>query len=160
MQGIVRVHKKHKVAPWIIFNLVEKIKCIFNRHLLNIQTMRIQRKMRFSLCADDLCSLPLLIYFFQFWLLSYAWHPQFLFSCLFFLPYHAACVILVPWPGIKCMIPVVEGQSPNHWTTRKVPKMPIPNCLLDILIWISKSLKPMKYKATFLLLPVFTFCPP
>lgn len=100
--------------------------------------------MRFCLCADDLCSLPLLIYFFQFWLLSYAWHPQFSFF----------------WPGIKCTIPVVEGQSPNHWTTRKVPKMPIPNCLLDILIWISKNLKPMTYKSTFLLLPVFPFCPP
>ena len=160
MQGIVRVHKTHKVALWIIFNLVEKIKCIFSRHLLNIRTMRIQRKMRFCLCADDLCSLPVLIYFFQFWLLSYAWHPPISFFFFFFFPHHAACMILVPWPGIKCMTPVVEGQSPNHWTTRKVPKMPIPNCLLDILIWISKDLKPMKYKATFLLLPIFPFSPP
>ena len=35
-------------------------------------------------------------------------------------PHHEACGILVPWPGIKLMPPVVEGQSPNHQTTWEV----------------------------------------
>ena len=30
--------------------------------------------------------------------------------------------ILVPRPGIKPKLPVVEAQSPNHWTTRKYLK--------------------------------------
>ena len=106
----------------------------------------------FSILASLLCLTSPVSFFLLSFFLAY-------FLVSFFLPHHAACVILVPWPGIKCTIPVVEGQSPNHWTTRKVPKMPIPNCLLDILIWISKNLKPMKYKATFLLLPVFPFSP-
>ena len=29
--------------------------------------------------------------------------------------------ILVPHPGIEPMPPVLEAQSPNHWTTREVP---------------------------------------
>ena len=39
----------------------------------------------------------------------------------FFLPLHGACRILVPWPGIEYMIPVVEVQNLNHWTTKEVP---------------------------------------
>ena len=33
---------------------------------------------------------------------------------------HEACGILVPWPGIKPRLPAVEGQRPNHWTTREL----------------------------------------
>ena len=41
--------------------------------------------------------------------------------CLFsLLPHHAACEILVPWPGIEPMPPSVEVQSVNHWATRHV----------------------------------------
>ena len=29
-----------------------------------------------------------------------------------------ACRILAPWPDIEPMPPVVEVQSPNHWTAR------------------------------------------
>jgi len=32
-----------------------------------------------------------------------------------------ACGILVPWPGIKFMPPVLKAWSLNHWTTREVP---------------------------------------
>ena len=31
-----------------------------------------------------------------------------------------ACGILVPWPGIELMPPVLEARSLNHWTARKV----------------------------------------
>ena len=32
-----------------------------------------------------------------------------------------SCVILVPQPGIEPMLPAVEVQILNHWTTRGVP---------------------------------------
>ena len=31
------------------------------------------------------------------------------------------CGILIPQPGFKHMPPIVEGQSPNHWTTNEFP---------------------------------------
>ena len=34
----------------------------------------------------------------------------------FFWPHHAACWILVPWPGIKPVPPALEVRSLNHWT--------------------------------------------
>ena len=37
---------------------------------------------------------------------------------IFFL---LACVISVPWPGVKPMPLVMEVQSPRHWTSRKFP---------------------------------------
>ena len=40
---------------------------------------------------------------------------------IFFLPLYGAYRILVPWPGIEYMTPVVEVQSLNHWTTKEVP---------------------------------------
>ena len=45
-----------------------------------------------------------------------------LFVCLFW-PWHIACGILVPWPGIEPVPPAVEARSPNHWTTREFPPM-------------------------------------
>ena len=33
---------------------------------------------------------------------------------------HAACGILIPWPGIEPMVPAVAALSRNHWTTREV----------------------------------------
>ena len=38
-----------------------------------------------------------------------------------FIPDHEACGILLPWPGIKPVLPVVEAPSRNHWSTREVP---------------------------------------
>ena len=38
----------------------------------------------------------------------------------FFLLHHAACGILVPWPGIEPMPPALQAWSLNHWTTREV----------------------------------------
>ena len=43
--------------------------------------------------------------------------------CFVFWPCHAACRILVPWPGIEPMPPAVEAQSLNHWTAREVPDL-------------------------------------
>ena len=45
----------------------------------------------------------------------------FIYLFLFFWSCHAACGILVPWPGIKPVPHAVEEQSLNHWTTREVP---------------------------------------
>ena len=39
--------------------------------------------------------------------------------------------ILVPQPGIETTSPVVEAQSPNHWTTREVPL----NTFIESIIW-------------------------
>ena len=39
----------------------------------------------------------------------------------FFWLSHAACGILVPWPGIEPGVVGVKARSPNHWTTREVP---------------------------------------
>ena len=40
---------------------------------------------------------------------------------LFFWLLSAACGISVPQPGIELKLPVVEAQSPNHWTARELP---------------------------------------
>ena len=37
-----------------------------------------------------------------------------------FWPYHEACGILVPQPGIESVFPGLEGGSLSHWTTREV----------------------------------------
>ena len=44
----------------------------------------------------------------------------------FFLPYHKACGILVPQPGIEAKLPAVEAPSLNHWTAKEVPALAIP----------------------------------
>ena len=49
--------------------------------------------------------------------------PCVLYLFIFFLtfwPHHLACEILVPWPGIELLPPVVKAQSLNHWTTSEV----------------------------------------
>ena len=43
------------------------------------------------------------------------------FLFFFFWP-HKAGRILVSGPGIETVLPAVESQSLNHWTTRQVPK--------------------------------------
>ena len=40
---------------------------------------------------------------------------------LYFWPCHVARGILVPWPGIEPVLPAVEVQSLNHWSTREFP---------------------------------------
>ena len=56
----------------------------------------------------------------------FAWDPlrrvgPLLFVCLW--PHHAACRILVPWPGIEPVPPAVEAWSLNHWASREVPEL-------------------------------------
>ena len=41
----------------------------------------------------------------------------------FFWPYHKACGILVPQPGIDPRPSPVKARSPNHWTTGEFPKL-------------------------------------
>ena len=43
------------------------------------------------------------------------------FVLFFFLPCHKTRWILVPWPGIEPMPPVVETWSPNYWAAREFP---------------------------------------
>ena len=46
------------------------------------------------------------------------------FSFFLFWPHCTACGILVSWPRIEPRCPIaVKAQSPNHWTTREVPKV-------------------------------------
>ena len=45
--------------------------------------------------------------------------------CFVFLPCHNTRWILVPWPGIEPMPPVVETWSPNYWAAREFP---LDNC--------------------------------
>ena len=45
----------------------------------------------------------------------------FFFIFLVFLLHHAPCMIFVPRPGFKSMLPAVEAWRLNHWTTRKSP---------------------------------------
>ena len=44
-------------------------------------------------------------------------------SPVFFLPYHLAYGILVPWPGMEPVCLALEAWSLNHWTTRQVPRI-------------------------------------
>ena len=37
-----------------------------------------------------------------------------------FWPYHVACRILVPWPGLEPASPALEAWSLNHWAAKKV----------------------------------------
>ena len=53
--------------------------------------------------------------------LIFATLPLFFISFIFFWPHHVTSGILVPWAGIEPMPSAVEIQSPNHWTTRKLP---------------------------------------
>ena len=56
------------------------------------------------------------------------WHVTFTFDkirffvCLFGGHSRFLCV-LVPWTGIEPRAPAVKAPSPNHWTTRKFPRL-------------------------------------
>ena len=60
--------------------------------------------------------------------MNFLGHPFFFFFISFLIPFLfiflfwcVACGILFPWSGIELMPPVVEAQSPNHWTTKELP---------------------------------------
>ena len=64
-----------------------------------------------------------------------------------FIPDHEACGILLPWPGIKPVLPVVEAPSRNHWSTREVPissevAWPVTLLTLEWWPWCSESRVP------------------
>ena len=71
----------------------------------------------------SLCFSPQNSCFFIVFTLSHSLFKKYLFIYLFiylFSPLHAACWILVPWPGIEPASPAVEVWSLNHWTARDV----------------------------------------
>ena len=70
-----------------------------------------------------------LVYIINFWI-SYF---KFFIKNLFFIFWlcHAACGILVSWPGIEPAPPALEAQSLNHWTMREVA----PNQFLNPLFF-------------------------
>lgn len=41
--------------------------------------------------------------------------------CILFWPHHVACMISVPWPGIKPVLPRVGTQNLSYWTGKEVP---------------------------------------
>lgn len=51
---------------------------------------------------------------------SIAWEC-YLHLCVLFWPHHVACMISVPWPGIKPVLPRVGTQNPSYWTGKEVP---------------------------------------
>ena len=55
----------------------------------------------------------------------------FCFGFCFVFCHHAACGILVPWPGIEPLPWQWKTQSPNHWTTREFPSFESFYCVLD-----------------------------
>jgi len=54
-----------------------------------------------------------------------------------FWPYNVTCGMLVPWPRIKPVPPVVEVQCLYHWTSREAPAGGILLCLSTISILLS-----------------------
>ena len=62
--------------------------------------------------------------------------PLFIFSW----PYHMACGISVPWPGMKLAPPALEAQSPNHWTAREV------SWIMTLVFLASVILSPTRVK--------------
>ena len=53
----------------------------------------------------------------------------FIFIYLFIFGHTAqTCKILIPPPGVESMLPVIEGQILNHWTTRAVPLLKFFRC--------------------------------
>ena len=69
--------------------------------------------------------------------------PDLFFSLLpfFFLfcfgLHHLACGILVPWPGTEPRPLAVRTWSPNHWTAREFPILPL---LLIYFLWFHQIL--------------------
>ena len=54
----------------------------------------------------------------------------------FFWLHHATCGMLVPQPKIDFLRSSVEEQSPNHWTTREVPRAKLVFYLSIYLIYL------------------------
>ena len=74
--------------------------------------------------SDSLTFFDLYFTHIRLWALKYEDH---VFSGIFFgggvgVQPHSTCQILVLRPGIEPVSPGVEAQSPNHWTTREVPR--------------------------------------
>ena len=65
------------------------------------------------------------------------WCPLSLKIALLFIywPCCAACGILVPRPGIEPVHLAVEARSLNHWTTRKLPKLPFLDSSIFCLVF-------------------------
>ena len=47
---------------------------------------------------------------------------------------YAACGVLAPQPGIEPVPPALEVQSPNHWTSREVPRLEFEQILIRSLL--------------------------
>ena len=67
---------------------------------------------------------------FSFIHLGHRFFCFFVFVFIFWLC-HAACGILVPWPGIEPRPTAVKALSRNHWTTREFP---LGHCF-EFLFW-------------------------
>ena len=65
-------------------------------------------------------------------------------SWIFFLPWHTACRILVPWPGVEPSPLAVKVQSPNHWTTRELPWHLLLSVCVSIMVTWCEELTPWK----------------
>ena len=91
------------------------------------------------------CSPHPLISYYSFFKIQSKW------VFFFFWPRRTACGRLVPRPGIEPTPPAVEAWSPNHWTTREVPKWVL-RCLPSPL-WVSTSAR----SCSWLIISLITF---
>ena len=55
--------------------------------------------------------------------------------------------ILAPQPGIETTSPLVEAQSPNHWTTREVPL----NTFIESIICVKHSILSLPLNSVLIL---------
>ena len=61
---------------------------------------------------------------------------------LFIWPLHAACGLLVPWPGIEPKPPAVEARSLNHWAPREFSRRSHFFLPLAVLIRVKDAMAP------------------
>ena len=62
------------------------------------------------------------------------------YETLFLVMWHETFGILVPWPGIELVPPVLGAWSLNHWTACKVPALDLTNLSFLISKWGQCSL--------------------
>ena len=76
-------------------------------------------EVKYLLCITNMFQDGIILWICKGFLLFFS-QKTLLGNFIFFWPYHAACGILVPQPGIEPMPPTVEVWCLNHWTAREV----------------------------------------
>ena len=67
----------------------------------------------------------------------------------FLLPWHMACVILVPQPGIKPRMVAIKARCPDHWTTSEFSSPIDSACTVPLCFHFSSLCHPVQTPITF-----------